>query len=109
MTDLMATASADCQVRLWDTAQGSCIAVLEGHTDFVTDLSWDLSSQRLASASLDKSVRLWGLTDTKIAPYASAQDWVCTIVLMPHEGRVTCLAFLPSGSLLASGKSISAP
>ncbi|KAK9841336.1 hypothetical protein WJX74_004086 [Apatococcus lobatus] len=101
----MASASADCHVRIWQAARGSCIAVLSGHTDFVTDLAWSSATQCLASASLDKSVRLWGLADTKNAPVpsGSAPHWGCTAVLVPHDGRVTCLAFLPHGGLLASG------
>ena len=35
----------------------------------------------------------------------AAGDWICASVLMPHEGRVTCLLFLPDKCTLASGDS----
>ncbi|KAK9866955.1 hypothetical protein WJX84_008066 [Apatococcus fuscideae] len=100
--DLLATASADCDVRIWEPLQGRCLAKLTGHTDIVTLVIWSHAAQRLASASLDGTARLWAHVPWGPSTDA-AGDWICASVLMPHEGRVTCLLFLPDKCTLASG------
>ncbi|HZO13491.1 MAG TPA: hypothetical protein VFB62_09530, partial [Polyangiaceae bacterium] len=57
---LLATASADMGVRLWN--QGSLVRLLKGHVHEVTSITWSASGL-LASASLDGSLRLWSPED----------------------------------------------
>ena len=58
---LLASASHDETVRLWDTATGGARGTLEGHSDTVTSVAFSADGKLLASASLGKSVRLWDL------------------------------------------------
>ena len=47
-------------MRVWDSETGECVQTLEGHTDAVNSVAWDPSgSGRMASASWDKTVRVW--------------------------------------------------
>ena len=55
---LLASASADRSVRLWDVDAGTCTAVLNGHTEPVWCLV-DLGGGRLLSGSSDRSLRVW--------------------------------------------------
>jgi WD40 repeat protein len=56
---LLASASHDKTVRVWEMATGACRSVLEGHTDSVSAVVFSADGQLLASASLDETVRVW--------------------------------------------------
>ena len=95
---LIATAGADASLRLWCSTTGRQLQQLGGHSDRLTRLHWSACGGRLASASLDCTVRLWRL------------DASCLLlspghVLSGHGGRVSCLAFSPCGGQLATGSS----
>ena len=73
---LLASASGDCSVRLWDVDAGTCTAVLNGHTHIVRCLA-DLGGGRLLSGSEDGSLRVWNMaTDACLAvvPNAHGED-----------------------------------
>lgn len=60
------TGGSDCNVKIWDfssdTQTYTCAAELTGHSDWVRDVSWApsiLSKSYIASASQDKTVRIW--------------------------------------------------
>jgi protein transport protein SEC13 len=64
-----ATGGSDCLVKIWDyspdTQSYSCIAELPGHSDWVRDVAWAptiLSKSYIATASQDKSVKIWTTT-----------------------------------------------
>ncbi|MEB3360374.1 MAG: hypothetical protein VKK04_26860, partial [Synechococcales bacterium] len=87
---LIASASADHTVRLWDV-NGRSRHIYNGHRDHVFGLAFSPDSSLIASASADRTVRLW-----RCRGGAPVQ------VLKGHGDRVFSLAFSPSGQLLAS-------
>jgi WD40 repeat protein len=89
---LLASASDDSSLRLWDLANGHQIRVLRGHTGSVNCVAFSPDGQLLASASSDKSVRLW---DVK-----SGHE---TAALQPGTDYARAVAFSPDGRLLAIG------
>jgi len=56
---LLASASADCTVRLWNPSTGQRVQTLEGHTCWVHTVAFSHDDSLLASASGDFTVRLW--------------------------------------------------
>src|SRR4051794_40101736 len=56
---LLASASHDDTVRLWDAATGAALHTLKGHTGSVISVAFSPNGALLASASRDKTVRLW--------------------------------------------------
>src|SRR5262249_9184755 len=53
------------EIRLWDTAAGREIRVLGEHTDNVTAISFNPDGTKLASASADRTVRIWDVAAGK--------------------------------------------
>ncbi|MEH1819446.1 MAG: WD40 repeat domain-containing protein, partial [Nostoc sp.] len=62
---MLASASGDKTVKLWDTTTGKEIKTLTGHTNEVNGISFSPDGKMLASASGDKTVKLWDTTTGK--------------------------------------------
>jgi WD40 repeat protein len=65
---LLASASEDGTIRLWDMTTGLAVATLNGHTDVVLGVSFSSDSSLLTTASWDTTVKLWTVpADVEIA------------------------------------------
>jgi hypothetical protein len=56
---ILASASWDKTVKLWNVATGVCTATLEEHSDSCQSVAFSHDSTILASASYDKTIKLW--------------------------------------------------
>ncbi|KAI0986786.1 hypothetical protein GJ496_011346 [Pomphorhynchus laevis] len=84
----------DCTIRLWSLHTMSCLVVYKGHYKAVLDLKFGPFDYYFASASVDRSARLW------------AQDQVNSIRIFTdefHNGEVLCIDFHPNAHYLATG------
>ena len=89
---LLASASDDKTVRLWDPSSGQQLNMLTGHSGWVPSVAFNHDGSLLASGSNENTVRLWN-------PSSGQQ----LNTLTSHSGFPTSLAFNHDGSLLASG------
>jgi len=62
---LLAFASGDKIVRLWDLTTSQEVQTLQGHTSFVRAVVFSHDGSLLTSTSGDKTVRLWNPADGK--------------------------------------------
>ncbi|KAK9853443.1 uncharacterized protein MYU51_006555 [Penicillium brevicompactum] len=89
---LLASASSDHTVRIWDSRTRTAQHTLKAHEGSVNSTAFSPNGQLLASGSGDKTVYLW---DT------ATGDLLHT--LKGHTSSVSSVAFSSDGGLLASG------
>jgi len=115
---------ADGTIRLWQAQSGQLIQTLVGHSSAVNALTYSPDGRTLASASRDRSVRLWAHQSAQLLisgdDESNLYGWVLTLqpgvadqpadcnqpdyvlTAVPPNGIHT-LAFSPEGRLLAAG------
>ncbi len=79
-------------VKLWDSATGRELLTLSGHTGWVMGIAFSPDGNRLASTSLDGTVKIWSLTP--------GQETVT--VSGPGAGYGTRVAYNPNGQEFAT-------
>ena len=107
--DKIAIGKQNGMIQLWDVATRKKLSTLRGHIDLplqplnkpvhpmlkknrVLAVAFSPDGTRLASGSIDQTVRLSDLTDKKNS-----------MTLQKHTGWINVLAFSPDGKMLASG------
>jgi cytochrome c len=86
-----ATAGEDRRIAIWAAGQDRPTAVLEGHEAPISSLAISPDGAQLASASWDRTVRVW--------PLAGGEPRVLT----GHQDNVNAVAFRPDRSLVSAG------
>jgi WD40 repeat protein len=90
---LIASGGNDWNVHIWDAQDGSELAVLPGHTDWIRSVAFSPDGQWLASGSDDRNVFVWSVADHSGAPQ----------IVSGHEDWVRSVAFSPDSQVLATG------
>lgn len=81
------------EIKLWNAITGEPLpVVIKGHSAGVTSLAFSHDGKRLASASHDKTIKVWDLTTGKEM-----------LALKGHANAIFSVAFSPDGKRLASG------
>jgi WD40 repeat protein len=91
---ILASASADRTIRLWDLATATPRLTLVGHTAGVTSLSFSPDGRYLVSGARDRTVRVWDV---------GARNPNAITTLTGPESLVLSIAFDPQGNTVAAG------
>ncbi len=92
---LLASGGNDATVRLWEIQQtqpATCVAIIAGHTNWVSGLAFAPDGSTLASSSWDRTVKLWDVESLRLLQ-----------MLTGHTDRVNKVAWSRDGRILASG------
>lgn len=88
---LLASASGDSTVRIWNIPEGNLNKVIQGHTSHVFSVDFRSDSQRIVTAGGDRTARVWQVNSgAEVA------------VFKGHTEEVLGAAFSPDGSRVAS-------
>ena len=90
---LVATGGQDSDIRVRDSRTGRQLAALSEHTNTITGLDFGAEDDRLVSGSLDGTVIVWDLENSRPLRTIRAAD-----------DPVTAVEWSPSGELLALGR-----
>lgn len=91
-TRLIASASFDKSVKLWDGKTGQFIATLRGHVNRVYQVAWSADSRLICSGSSDSTLKVFDVTKKKIL-----------LDLPGHADEVYAVDWSPDGQRVASG------
>ena len=83
---LLALASWDNTIRIWDVASMQEIRTLRGHTNGVKSVAWSPDGNRLASGSADNTIKIWDAANLQVIH-----------TLTGHTNGVNSVAWSPDG------------
>lgn len=63
---ILASASFDSTIKLWDVELGNLLCSLNGHREPVYSIAFSPNGEYVASGSLDKCVHLWSVKEGRI-------------------------------------------
>ncbi|KAH7886023.1 U3 small nucleolar RNA-associated protein [Phlebopus sp. FC_14] len=89
---VLATASGDKTVKLWNLGDWSCVKTFEGHTNSVLRVDFINHGAQLVSAGSDGLVKVWNIRD---------EESVAT--LDNHDDKVWALTTCEDGRIIVSG------
>ncbi len=84
---LFATGSGDNTARIWDTDTGTPKYTLKGHSGWVLAVAWSPDGDRLATCSMDGTVRLWNPATGKQVgkEFTGHAKWVLALAWQPYH------------------------
>uniref|UniRef100_A0A7M4F668 Notchless protein homolog 1 n=1 Tax=Crocodylus porosus TaxID=8502 RepID=A0A7M4F668_CROPO len=91
-TRVIASASFDKSIKLWEGRTGKYLTSLRGHVSAVYQIAWSADSRLLVSGSSDSTLKVWDAKMKKLA-----------IDLPGHADEVFAVDWSPDGQRVASG------
>jgi transducin (beta)-like 1 len=85
---MLATASFDGSVRLWDVKDGTCIQVFNRHRDSVYSVAFSPSGSFLASGSLAGQLYIWNVEEGRHIKSFKGKGDIFEVAWNKEESRV---------------------
>ena len=89
---LLASASADLSIKIWQFESFECVKTLSGHDHNVSEVRFLPAGDHLISCSRDKTMKLWEVV-----------SGFCIRTYTGHSEWVRCLSLNAAGTLIVTG------
>ncbi|RDB21224.1 Nuclear distribution protein PAC1 [Hypsizygus marmoreus] len=89
---ILASASEDATVKIWDWETGEFERTLKGHTKAVSDVEFDHKGHLLVTCSSDLFIKIWD----------SQNEWKNTKTFPGHDHSVSTVRFMPGDQFIVS-------
>ncbi|HHP7232103.1 MAG TPA: caspase family protein [Xenococcaceae cyanobacterium] len=91
---ILASASSDNTIKLWDTEKGNLITTLVGHQAGVNSISFSQDGTSLISGSEDRTVKIWDTkSNTLITSLTGHTDAVKTVAISPDNKLIATAGY----------------
>ncbi|KAL7953004.1 WD40-repeat-containing domain protein [Trichoderma compactum] len=103
-SQIVASASDDGMIRLWDVTTGTHRQTLVGHSDRVTEIFFSPDGGLITSASHDHTIRLWDATTGSSQQILVGEGSLCTGIETDRGGllQINAVVLSPDGHLAAA-------
>lgn len=85
---IIASASIDKILKLWDSQTGKLIRNLEGQTDIINSIVFTSNGKFIIAGSSDKTIRIWDLASGKLLKTLRAHADVITTVIIDSSNQL---------------------
>ncbi|CDO73623.1 hypothetical protein BN946_scf185014.g93, partial [Trametes cinnabarina] len=90
--NIIASASEDATVKIWDWETGEFERTLKGHTRGVNDVAFDSKGNLLVTCSSDLFIKIWDVQN----------EWKNTKTFPGHEHTISSVRFMPGDQQIVS-------
>jgi len=91
--DVLASASEDHTIKIWEHDIGALQRTVLGHTGAVNDLDFNSKGSLLVSCSSDRTIKIWDV----------GNGWADANTFVGHEHTVSSVRFMPGDQQIVSG------
>ena len=89
----MASGSEDKTIKIWNIEIFCVLAILKGHSQSVTSLSFNSKGTILASGSEDNNIKIWNLeTKRKVSSIEKENFYAINSLAFNNEGTVLAIS-----------------
>jgi len=99
----LVTGSMDRTIRIWNWRTGTCLRILEGHTEGVVCVNFD--ADVLASGSVDTTIKIWDFRNGGMFTLRGHTDWVNCVQLWDSRSGVLSSPQTPGRGQLGASPS----
>ena len=91
--EVLASASSDRTIKLWDYETGDCLRTYTGHQSSVYSIAFSSAGDLIVSGSGDRTVKLWDCySDTCVKTLYGQTNEVCSVAVSSDNQTIACVS-----------------